>query len=69
MISSRDERAFSDITVRNAADPATLWEVMLKVLAHNVSRLLAAKKLSRVYCSVTPDGFLEPLGIVFPSTL
>lgn len=36
-------------------------EVMLKVLAHNLSRLLAARRLSRVYCQVTESGTLRPL--------
>jgi len=44
-------------------------EVLLKVLAHNVSRLLAAKPLSRVYCALTIDGLLIPLGNEFPATL
>jgi hypothetical protein len=44
-------------------------EVLLKVLAHNVSRLVAAKRLSRVYCAVTTDGLLVPLGREFPATL
>ena len=44
-------------------------EVLLKVLAHNVSRLIAAKRLSRVYCAVTAEGLLLPVGYVFPATL
>ncbi len=50
-------------------EPTVLAEVLLKVLAHNVSRLLGAKKLSRVYCLLTPDGALVPLGSEFPATL
>jgi hypothetical protein len=45
---------------------------MLKVLAHNVSRLLAARRLSRVYCQVTESGTLRPLQpaeIQFSATL
>jgi transposase len=44
-------------------------EVMLKVLAHNVSRLLAAKKLSRAFCMVTPYGALVRLPNEFLATL
>lgn len=50
-------------------EPTILAEVMLKVLAHNVSRLLAARRLSRVYCLVTPDGTLVPLQTEFLATL
>lgn len=46
-----------------------LAEVLLKALAHNVSRLLGTRKLSRAYCLVTPDGRLLPLGDEFPATL
>jgi len=46
-----------------------LAEMMLKVLAHNVSRLLAARRLSRVSCLVTPDGTLVPLKTEFLATL
>jgi hypothetical protein len=35
-------------------------EVLLKVLAYNVSRLLGAGKLWRVQCVVTPEGCLIP---------
>jgi transposase len=50
-------------------EATVLAEVRLKVLAHNVSRLLAARRLSRVYCLVTPDGRLLPLGTEFLATL
>ena len=46
-----------------------LAEVLLKVLAHNVSRLLATRRLSCVYCLVTPDGGLLPLPTEFLATL
>lgn len=46
-----------------------LAEVLLKVLAHNVSRLLAARPLSCVYFLVTLQGRLLPLGALFPATL
>jgi transposase len=42
-------------------ESTVIAEVMLKVLAHNVSRLLAAKQLSCVYCFLMPDGSLRPL--------
>lgn len=38
-------------------------EVLLKVLAHNVSRLLAARRLSRVYWLVAPEGVLSLIHI------
>jgi transposase len=50
-------------------EPTVLAEVLLKVLAHNVSRLLGAKKLSRAYFQITPDGYLMALGNEFPATL
>ena len=50
-------------------DATILAEVLLKVLAHNVSRLLATRRLSRVYCLVTPDATLVPLETEFPATL
>jgi len=43
--------------------------VLLKVLAHNISRLLGARKLSRVYCLATPEGGLAPLESEFAATL
>jgi len=42
-----------------------LAEVALKVLAYNVSRLLAARRLLLVYCLVTEKGLLVPLQIEF----
>lgn len=50
-------------------EPTILAEVLLKVLAHNVSRLLAARRLSRVDCLLTPDGTLIPLETQFLATL
>ncbi len=50
-------------------EPTILAEVLLKVLAHNISRLLGTRKLSRVYCLLTPDGGLIPFGSEFPATL
>jgi transposase len=44
-------------------------EVMLKVLAHNISRLLAARKLSRVYWLVGPEGVFFTSGTEFPAGL
>lgn len=44
-------------------------EVLLKVLAHNISRLLAAKRLSRVYWLVAPEGVFAAPGNQFPATL
>ncbi len=44
-------------------------EVLLKVLAHNVSRLLVARRISRVYCLVTSYGLLLPLENEFLATL
>lgn len=49
-------------------EPTVVAEVLLKALAHNVSRLLSARKLSRVYCLVTPDGLI-PLGSEFSAAL
>jgi transposase len=42
-------------------EATVIAEVMLKVLAHNVSRLLAAKPLSCVYYVFLPDGSLRLL--------
>jgi len=50
-------------------EPTLLAEVMLKLLAHNVSRLLAARRLSRAYCLVTSHGTLVPLKHQFSATL
>lgn len=50
-------------------EPTILAEVMLKALAHNISRLLGTRRLSRVYCLITPDGGLVPLGNEFSATL
>lgn len=44
-------------------------EILLKALAHNISRLLGRQALSRVYCLVTPGGGLAPVGEEFPATL
>lgn len=44
-------------------------EVLLKVLAHNISRLLVAKRLSRVYWLITPEGVLAAPRNEFPATL
>ena len=44
-------------------------EVLLKVLAHNISRLLAARRLSRVYWLVAPEGVFVTPGNEFPATL
>jgi hypothetical protein len=44
-------------------------EILLKVLAHNVSRLLASQRLFCVYCVLTEDGALVPLGKEFPATV
>ncbi len=50
-------------------EPTILAEVLLKALAHNVSRLLAARRLSRVDCLLTLDGLLIPLENEFSATL
>ncbi len=50
-------------------EPTILAEVLLKVLAHNVSRLLAAKRLSCVYFLVLPDSSLLPLESEFPAAV
>jgi hypothetical protein len=39
------------------------------VLAHNISRLLAARKLSRVYWLVAPEGVFFTSGNEFPAAL
>lgn len=44
-------------------------EVLLKVLAHNISRLLAARRLSRVYWLVAPEGIFITPGNEFLATL
>jgi hypothetical protein len=44
-------------------------EVLLKVLAHNISRLLVAKRLSRVYWLITPEGVSAAPGNQFPAAL
>jgi hypothetical protein len=44
-------------------------EVLLKVLAHNISRLLAARRLSRVYWLVAPEGVFVTPGRKSPATL
>lgn len=44
-------------------------EVLLKVLAHNVSRLLAARQLSLVRCLLTGHGTLVPISREFLATL
>src|SRR5262245_48085 len=65
----QDHLAWAVQRVVSRFEQTIVAEVLLKVLAHNVSRLLAAKKLSRVDCWITPDGMLRPLGSVFPATL
>ena len=50
-------------------EPTIQAEVLLKVLAHNVSRLLAARRLRRVYCLVTAEGLLVWLRREFPAAL
>jgi hypothetical protein len=44
-------------------------EVLLKVLAHNISRLLSARGLSRVYWLVAPEGVFIAAGSEFPAGL
>jgi hypothetical protein len=44
-------------------------EVLLKALAHNVSRLLGARGLSRVHCLLTPEARLIPLKIECSATV
>lgn len=44
-------------------------EILLKVLAHNVSRLIAARKLSCALFQITPLGLLRPLENQFRATL
>ncbi len=44
-------------------------EVLLEVLAHNIGRLLAAKRLSRVYWLITPEGVSAAPGNQFPAAL
>jgi transposase len=44
-------------------------EVLLKVLAHNISRLLSARGLSRVYWLVAPEGVFIASGSKFPAGL
>lgn len=44
-------------------------EVLLKVLAHNISRLLVVKRLSRLYWLITPEGVLVAPGNEFPADL
>ncbi|MGH7288184.1 MAG: transposase [Myxococcota bacterium] len=50
-------------------EATVLAEVLLKVLAHNLSRLLGRRKLSRAYCQITPAGLIVPLGNEFLATL
>ena len=44
-------------------------EVLLKVLAHNISRLLVAKRLSRVAWMITRVGVCAAPENQFPATL
>jgi len=44
-------------------------EVLLKVLAHNISRLRVARRLSRVYWRITPEGVFTDPGNEFPAGL
>jgi transposase len=44
-------------------------EVLLKILAHNVSRLIAARRLARVRCWLYHDGRLFPLESEFRASL
>ena len=44
-------------------------EVLLKVLAHNISRLLAARRLSCVHWLVAPEGVFAASGNQFPAGL
>lgn len=44
-------------------------EELLKVLAHNFSRLLGTRKLSRAFCMITRSGTLVALKNDFPATL
>jgi hypothetical protein len=50
-------------------EQTVLAEVLLKVLAHNISRLRTAKRLSCAYYLVMLDGSPVPLGKQFPATL
>lgn len=54
-----DVMGFRRASTRHAA--AVIAEILLKVLAHNVSRLLSAGRLSFVRCAVTRVGVLVPL--------
>lgn len=57
--SIEDAMAFRRASSRHSA--SILAEVLLKVLAHNVSRLLTAARLLRVRCLLTVDGTLVPV--------
>ena len=54
-----DVIGFRRASTRHTA--AVLAEILLKVLAHNVSRILSAARLSCVRCAVTMTGTLDPL--------
>jgi hypothetical protein len=51
--SIQDAMAFRRASARHSS--SVLAEVLLKVLAHNLSRLAAARKLSCVWCDFEPE--------------
>lgn len=50
-------------------EPTILAEVLPEALAHDISRLLGTRELSRVYCLLTPNGGRIPLRSEFLATL